>query len=79
MLSKPQLRSHLVAEFAGLAVEPCPPDRISRRISPPTVGALGEAEVGVQIIERWILARLRHQSFFLLVEVNNTPTLKPSK
>ena len=43
-----------------------------------------KAEVGVQIIERWILARLRHQSFFslaelnhcisaLLVEVNNKP------
>ena len=43
-----------------------------------------KAEVGVQIIERWILARLRHQSFFslaelnvcikaLLIEVNNKP------
>ena len=43
-----------------------------------------KAEVGVQIIERWILARLRHQTFFslselnhciqaLLVEVNNKP------
>ena len=52
----------------------------------PTVGALGEAkaEVGVQIIERWILAKLRHHSFFslaelnhciraLLIEVNNKP------
>ena len=43
-----------------------------------------KAEVGVQIIERWILARLRHHTFFslaelnqciraLLVEVNNRP------
>jgi transposase len=43
-----------------------------------------KAEVGVQIIERWILAKLRHQTFFslaelnhcigaLLVEVNNKP------
>jgi transposase len=43
-----------------------------------------KAEVGVQIIERWILAKLRHQAFFslaelnhcirtLLVEVNNKP------
>ena len=43
-----------------------------------------KAEVGVQIIERWILARLRHHTFFslaelnacikaLLVEVNNKP------
>ena len=42
------------------------------------------AELGVQIIERWILARLRHHTFFslhelnqciqtLLVEVNNKP------
>lgn len=29
-----------------------------------------KAEVGVQIIERWILARLRHQSFFSLNELN---------
>ena len=43
-----------------------------------------KVEVGVQIIERWILARLRHHTFFslaelnqciraLLVEVNNKP------
>jgi len=30
-----------------------------------------KAEVGVQIIERWILARLRHQTFFSLVELNH--------
>lgn len=29
-----------------------------------------KAEVGVQIIERWILARLRHHTFFSLAEVN---------
>ena len=29
-----------------------------------------KAEVGVQIIERWILARLRHHSFFSLSELN---------
>ena len=29
-----------------------------------------KAEVGVQIIERWILARLRHQTFFSLTELN---------
>ncbi len=28
------------------------------------------AEVGVQIVERWILARLRHQCFFSLTELN---------
>lgn len=29
-----------------------------------------KAEIGVQIIERWILARLRHHTFFSLHEVN---------
>lgn len=29
-----------------------------------------KAEVGVQIIERWILARLRHYTFFSLAEIN---------
>ena len=29
-----------------------------------------KAEVAVQIVERWIMARLRHQSFFTLVALN---------
>lgn len=29
-----------------------------------------KAEVGVQIVERWILARLRHHTFFSLAELN---------
>lgn len=29
-----------------------------------------KAEVGVQIVERWILARLRHQTFFTLAALN---------
>lgn len=29
-----------------------------------------KAEVGVQVIERWILAKLRHHSFFTLAELN---------
>ena len=29
-----------------------------------------KAEVGVQVVERWILARLRHQRFFSLAELN---------
>lgn len=29
-----------------------------------------KAEVGVQVVERWILARLRHHTFFALAEVN---------
>jgi len=33
-----------------------------------------KAEVGVQIVERWILARLRHQRFFSLAELNEAIT-----
>jgi transposase len=29
-----------------------------------------KAEVGVQIVERWIMAKLRHQTFFSLAEPN---------
>jgi len=29
-----------------------------------------KAEVGVQVVERWIMARLRHQTFFSLAELN---------
>ena len=29
-----------------------------------------KVEVGVQVVERWMLARLRHHTFFALVEVN---------
>jgi transposase len=29
-----------------------------------------KVEVGVQIVERWVLARLRHQTFFSLAELN---------
>ena len=34
-----------------------------------------KAEVGVQIIERWSLARLRHQTFFSLTELNQWITI----
>ena len=30
-----------------------------------------KVEVGVQVVERWILARLRHQTFFSLVALND--------
>ena len=29
-----------------------------------------KAEVGVQVVERWIMARLRHETFFTLAELN---------
>ncbi len=31
-----------------------------------------KVEVGVQVIERWILARIRHMTFFSLAELNHT-------
>ena len=29
-----------------------------------------KAEVGVQVVERWIMMRLRHQTFFTLAAIN---------
>ena len=34
-----------------------------------------KVEVGVQIVERWIMARLRHQTFFTLASLNQAITL----
>jgi transposase len=34
-----------------------------------------KVEVGVQVVERWILARLRHQTFFSLAAVNRAMAL----
>lgn len=31
-----------------------------------------KAEVAVQVVERWILARLRHRTLFTLAELNAT-------
>jgi transposase len=45
----------------GVAVLPARPAH--RRDKP-------KVEAGVQVVERWILARLRHRTFFSLVEVN---------
>jgi len=64
-----------LAAHYGVAIMPARPRKPQDK---------AKAEVGVQIIERWILARLRHQTFFslaelnqciraLLVEVNNNP------
>ncbi|PSJ40098.1 IS21 family transposase [Zobellella endophytica] len=49
------------AEHYQLAVVPARPYKPKDK---------AKAEVGVQIVERWILARLRHHSFFSLTEVN---------
>ena len=52
------------AEFAahyGCAVIPARPRKPQDK---------GKVEVGVQVVERWILARLRHQQFFSLADLN---------
>lgn len=50
-----------MAEYYGIAVIPA-------RVRRPRDKS--KAEVGVQNVERWILAKLRHQKFFSLVELN---------
>lgn len=50
-----------LAEHYQLAVVPARPYKPKDK---------AKAEVGVQIVERWILARLRHHSFFSLAELN---------
>jgi transposase len=50
-----------MAEYYGLAVIPA-------RVRRPRDKA--KVEVGVQVVERWILARLRNRTFFSLAELN---------
>jgi len=53
------------AEFAahyGCAVIPARPRKPQDK---------SKVEVGVQVVERWILARLRHQQFFSLADLNS--------
>jgi transposase len=52
---------HDLAVHYGVAVMPA-------RVRRPRDKA--KVEVGVQVVERWILARLRHRKFFSLVELN---------
>ena len=49
------------AEHYGVAVVPARPRRPKDK---------SKVEVSVQIVERWILARLRHQRFFSLAQLN---------
>lgn len=51
-----------LAAHYGVAVVPARPYKPKDK---------SKAEVGVQIIERWILARLRHHTFFSLAELNH--------
>ena len=60
---EPQLQ-RTTAEFAthyGVAILPARPYKPQDK---------AKVEVGVQIVQRWILARLRHRRFFSLVELN---------
>ena len=50
-----------LAAHYGIAIVPARPYKPKDK---------AKAEVGVQIIERWILARLRHHTFFSLAELN---------
>jgi len=52
--------AQLAAHF-GVAVLPARPRRARDK---------AKVEVGVQVVERWILARLRHHTFFSLAELN---------
>jgi len=52
--------AQLAAHF-GVAVMPARPRRPRDK---------AKAEVGVQVVERWVLARLRHHTFFSLAELN---------
>ena len=55
------IRYQEMAEHYGLAVVPA-------RVRKPRDKS--KVEVGVQNVERWILARLRNQKFFSLFELN---------
>jgi transposase len=60
---EPQLQ-RTTAEFAahyGVAILPARPRKPQDK---------AKVEVGVQVVERWILARLRHRRFFSLAELN---------
>jgi transposase len=50
-----------LAEHYGIAVIPARPRKPKDK---------AKAEVGVQVVERWILARLRNRTFFSLAELN---------
>ena len=52
---------HQLANHYGCAIMPARPRKPQDK---------AKAEVGVQVIERWILARLRHHTFFSLAELN---------
>ncbi len=59
---EPNLATQRCAEHYGTAILPARPRRPKDK---------SKVEVGVQVVERWILARLRHQVFFSLGALNH--------
>ncbi len=59
---EPNRAAQRCAEHYGMAILPARPRRPQDK---------AKVEVGVQVVERWILARLRHQSFFSLAALNH--------
>lgn len=53
---------HQLAEYFNVAVIPARPYKPKDK---------SKAEVGVQIVERWIMARLRNQAFYSLAQLNH--------
>ena len=53
---------HQLAAHYGVAVMPARPYKPKDK---------AKAEAGVQLVERWIMAKLRHQTFFSLAELNH--------
>jgi transposase len=59
-----------LGEHYGVAVLPARPGRPQDK---------AKVEVGVQVVERWILARLRNRRFFSLAELNRpSPSCWPT-
>lgn len=59
------LAAQRCAEHFGTVIFPARPKH------PQGTQDKAKVEVGVQIVERWILARLRHQTFFSLAALNH--------
>ena len=62
---QPNLAAQRCAEHFGTVILPARPRRPQDK---------AKVEVGVQVVERWILARLRHQCFFSLSALNHAIT-----
>ena len=64
---------HDLARHYGVAVLPARVRRPRDKAKVEACPRMGESGVGVQVVERWILAALRHRTFFSLAELNAAP------